>query len=878
MSSGFAVGTVAATASAASFTVNDSTDAPLSTPSGTACVSTDAGGCTLRAAIQAADNTGGASTITLPAGDYTLTIPSTAAADPSTGDLDVGDGGNDVALTVVGAGAAATTIDANHVDRAFAVDAPGDSLSLSDVSITGGDAGGSARSSNTHSSGAGYGGAIYTNGALTVTDSTLNGNESHLDGGAIYADNGATSTSISGSTVSHDESTTSDAGAVEVNRGTMSISGSTLNYDSAPDGYAATLELNSTVTETITGSTIDHDSAYHSGAIGDYGAGPVSINMSDISNDSAQYYDGSGGAVQTNGVGAISLTSDTLDNDSSGYGGALDLLSSQPATLTGDTFANDSAVYDDGGAIYDENTAAVTIGADTFTGDSGDAGSAVYFDGTTEQVTNSTFDGNSGYYGAIYLDAAGAQFTNDTIAGNQGTEGGGIYGPAEATGIVNTIVAGNGGGDCYSGPAGVGADQGNNLDSDGSCFATGGVGTTPEVAGDLAGVNPDLGPLADNGGVTETDALLPGSPAIGAALGSACPPTDQRGVTHTGACDIGAYQTASADLGIAASQPATGTIGSPLSATLSVTNQGPGPATGVTVTDTLPAGSTYFNSSASQGTCTGTTTVTCTLGTVDSSASGPTNTATVTIVMVPGQAGSLTNTATVDADQTDPNSANNTASATTAVGAGPTVNGPTVTARVAPLVLSGVASQRTTTRATLGAIVNPAGESTSYSFQFGTSRTYGRTIAGGTLASTSAPQGVVTTVRSLKPGTIYHYRVVATNASGTTDGQDVSFKTAKAKPRKITLTATHHHGRVTIAGRVKLPAGVTRAAGCKGTVTIRETRGTRKVATRAVQVTHRCTYSGSIKLTGRATGKITATFAGNPSLIPRSSHTITVRG
>jgi uncharacterized repeat protein (TIGR01451 family) len=678
MSSGFAVGTVAATASAASFTVNDSTDAPLSTPSGTACVSTDAGGCTLRAAIQAADNTGGASTITLPAGDYTLTIPSTAAADPSTGDLDVGDGGNDVALTVVGAGAAATTIDANHVDRAFAVDAPGDSLSLSDVSITGGDAGGSARSSNTHSSGAGYGGAIYTNGALTVTDSTLNGNESHLDGGAIYADNGATSTSISGSTVSHDESTTSDAGAVEVNRGTMSISGSTLNYDSAPDGYAATLELNSTVTETITGSTIDHDSAYHSGAIGDYGAGPVSINMSDISNDSAQYYDGSGGAVQTNGVGAISLTSDTLDNDSSGYGGALDLLSSQPATLTGDTFANDSAVYDDGGAIYDENTAAVTIGADTFTGDSGDAGSAVYFDGTTEQVTNSTFDGNSGYYGAIYLDAAGAQFTNDTIAGNQGTEGGGIYGPAEATGIVNTIVAGNGGGDCYSGPAGVGADQGNNLDSDGSCFATGGVGTTPEVAGDLAGVNPDL-----------------------------CPPTDQRGVTHTGACDIGAYQTASADLGIAASQPATGTIGSPLSATLSVTNQGPGPATGVTVTDTLPAGSTYFNSSASQGTCTGTTTVTCTLGTVDSSASGPTNTATVTIVMVPGQAGSLTNTATVDADQTDPNSANNTASATTAVGAGPTVNGPTVTARVAPLVLSGVASQRTTTRATRSAIVNP---------------------------------------------------------------------------------------------------------------------------------------------------------------------------
>ena len=83
---------LASNASAATFTVNSATDAPLSTPSGTSCVSTAGGACTLRAAIQAADNTGGANTISVPGGDFKLTIAATAgggADDPATGDLDV---------------------------------------------------------------------------------------------------------------------------------------------------------------------------------------------------------------------------------------------------------------------------------------------------------------------------------------------------------------------------------------------------------------------------------------------------------------------------------------------------------------------------------------------------------------------------------------------------------------------------------------------------------------------------------------------------------------------------------------------------------------------------------------------------------------------
>jgi uncharacterized repeat protein (TIGR01451 family) len=291
-------------------------------------------------------------------------------------------------------------------------------------------------------------------------------------------------------------------------------------------------------------------------------------------------------------------------------------------------------------------------------------------------------------------------------------------------------------------------------------------------------VNPDLGALADNGGPTETDALLTGSPAIGKALASSCPATDQRGVPRPTACDIGAFQTAGADLGITAAAPASATVGSPVADTFTVTNHGPASATGVVVTAAVPAGSTYYTSGVSQGSCSGTTIVTCSLGKLDSSNTGSTTSATVTIVVIPSKTGTLAETAAVSSGTPDPNAANNAASGSTAVS-----GGPTVTVFTKPVVLTGVASQVTSSTAKLSAIVNPAALSTKYSIQYGTSKKYGKTAKGKTLAASTTPKGVVISVKGLKAGKTYHFRIVATNASGTSYGQDVTFKTKKAKKK-----------------------------------------------------------------------------------------------
>ncbi len=118
--------------------------------------------------------------------------------------------------------------------------------------------------------------------------------------------------------------------------------------------------------------------------------------------------------------------------------------------------------------------------------------------------------------------------------------------------------------------------------------------------------------------------------------------------------------TPEADLSITlAAAPDPVTVGQILTYTLNVSNNGPSNATGVVLSDVLPAGVSLVSAQPSQGSCGGATTVSCSLG-----ALAPGGNATVLIQVLPNTAGSLTDTASVTSGVSDPNPANNNASVT----------------------------------------------------------------------------------------------------------------------------------------------------------------------------------------------------------------------
>ena len=112
--------------------------------------------------------------------------------------------------------------------------------------------------------------------------------------------------------------------------------------------------------------------------------------------------------------------------------------------------------------------------------------------------------------------------------------------------------------------------------------------------------------------------------------------------------------------------------GNPISYTISVSNLGPSPATSVSVTDTLPAGSTFGSASGTGWTCNNVAgVVTCTLPTLSVGAANP---ITLTITAPPvASPGVLTNTATVSSSTTDTNPANNSSTSTVTIAPGSSI-------------------------------------------------------------------------------------------------------------------------------------------------------------------------------------------------------------
>jgi hypothetical protein len=116
---------------------------------------------------------------------------------------------------------------------------------------------------------------------------------------------------------------------------------------------------------------------------------------------------------------------------------------------------------------------------------------------------------------------------------------------------------------------------------------------------------------------------------------------------------------------------------------------------------------------------------------------------------------------------------------------------PTATAAAAqkPGATTGAASNIAPQTAALNGSVNPRGQATTYFFKYGPTRQYGAQTAVTPVGQGTTAVKVTAALAGLAPATVYHYRIVAQNATGTTQGNDRTFKTRR-QPLGVTLAGT----------------------------------------------------------------------------------------
>jgi hypothetical protein len=276
-----------------------------------------------------------------------------------------------------------------------------------------------------------------------------------------------------------------------------------------------------------------------------------------------------GGAVNTvvtiSSKAHVTLARFTIQNGSAPHGGGVN--NAGTLTVTDSTISGNRAFITgcdgdcvvEGGGIYNTGTLSVigsTIGSNSTSIEcfiqchKGELGGGIFNIGTLLKVNDSTISGN--LVNTVYPHGAGGgiwssgvlTINNSTISTNAAGDGGGIYNYQEVeASLQNSIVANSpSGGNC----SGTITSNGYNLSSDNTCNFN--------STGDLNNTDPMLGPLQNNGGPTQTQALLSGSPAIDAGNPSGCTDgngnllkTDQRGRPRpdkedTGGCDMGAFE------------------------------------------------------------------------------------------------------------------------------------------------------------------------------------------------------------------------------------------------------------------------------------------------------------------------------------------------
>ncbi|HLI41153.1 MAG TPA: choice-of-anchor Q domain-containing protein [Streptosporangiaceae bacterium] len=380
--------------------------------------------------------------------------------------------------------------------------------------------------------------------------------------------------------------TTADAGGVGLpvitGKVTIQGSGATIARSSASGTPAFRIfDVASSGSLTLESVTISNGLANNGqqGGGGIFNHGTLTITGSRFTGNSAPSSTGtSGGGI--NNSGTLKLSTSTFTGNTAQEGGGV--FNQKTATVSGDTFADNTATIYGGGALLNA-AGTMTVKGDTFTGNTGPGGGAIDNDATLN-ISDSTFTGNTGgTNGGGAIDNFGSTtITQATFSGNSSPYGANIlnYTGYTLTIGMSIVANGQGGGPNCGGGQPV-TDAGYNIDTGSSCgFST--------ASHSMNNTNPQLDPLADNGGPTQTMALPAGSPAVDAIPASTpgCTgSTDQRGITRpqgTG-CDIGAYelvQSGSGTPSVPAGLQVTGTTSSSVSLSW---NPSTGNPTGYTV-------------------------------------------------------------------------------------------------------------------------------------------------------------------------------------------------------------------------------------------------------------------------------------------------------
>ncbi len=488
-------------------------------------------------------------------------------------------------LTINGLGATQLSISGNNTSRIFEVLAD-NSVTISGLTLTQGKAD--------------NGGGIVNSGILTISNSTISGNSVVYGGGESARINGgggvinnsgngggisnlgtltiSNSTIIGNATIfsSGSESllTNSGNGGGISNLGTLTINNSTItgNNGSSLFGLADNVSnsgngggVSNSGTLTISNSTISANSVQAIFGLpanfsnSSNGGGISNGGTLTISNSTISANNGSGisNFADTGNATVMVSTSTISGNLAGGDGGGIRNFASTGnanVSLSTSTISGNSAVGDGGGVsnFSDTGNAALTISNSTISGNSvgnsrGGGVSNLANTGTgTLTLSNSTISGNLANDGGGIFNNGTLTLSNSTISANSAAGIGGILNNGNIpVSLRSTIVANNFRDNGFG--QHIGDDLNGSFRVEYSLIRSRANATFVEtvLGSNRYGVDPLLGPLAENGGPTLTHALLAGSPAINRGSNPTPHSFDQRGlgfVRAVGRTDIGAFE------------------------------------------------------------------------------------------------------------------------------------------------------------------------------------------------------------------------------------------------------------------------------------------------------------------------------------------------